>query len=262
MKLLIQEWKSNKKSFLIWLLSVAGMCFGCILLYGSVEESLTDMGDIFSEMGAMSAAFGMDRLSIATLQGYYATEIALIHALGGAMFAAILGCNMLSKEEFGHTIEFLAVLPISRKRIVLQKYLALVSMLTLFQVITSASYALGFLLMGETYPVEHGLILMLTQLLLLLECGTICFGISAFSRKNCMGIGMGVVFLLFVADMMCRIVPAIENGKVVIPFSYCNATDIFTDTEIAPASFAIAFGVVAVSLAAAFIQYNKKDFSA
>ena len=114
MRLFLQELKMNRKSFLIWLFAVAGMCFGCILLYGSVESSMADMSDMYSDMGAMSVAFGMDRISIATLEGFFATEIAIMHALGAAMFAAILGSNLLSKEEFGHTIEFLAVLPLNR----------------------------------------------------------------------------------------------------------------------------------------------------
>lgn len=262
MRLFLQELRINRKSFLIWLLSVGGMCFGCILLYGSVESSLSDMGDMFSDMGAMSAAFGMDRLSIATLEGYYATEIAMIHALGGAMFAAILGSNLLSKEEYGHTIEFLAVLPITRGKIVFQKYLAFVSMLVTFQILTSASYLLGFAVMDEKIPWEHFMVLTATQFLLLLEIGTICFCVSAFSRKNVMGIGLGIVFLFFVADIMCRIVPAIEDMKYVVPFSYCNATDIFTDTKISAGSVILGIVVVVVTYVSACIKYQKKDFSA
>ena len=262
MRLFRQELKINYKSFLIWLLSVAGMCFGCILLYGSVEESIADMGEMFSEMGAMSAAFGMDRISIATLDGYFATEIAIIHALGSAMFAAILGCNMLSKEEYGHTIEFLAVLPISRGKIALQKYLALVGMITVFHIVATASYFIGFAIMGEAIPWEHGLLLALTQWLLLIEVGTISFCVSAFSRKNVMGIGLGIVFLFFVADMMCRIVPAIEDIKVAVPFAYCNAADIFTDTKISTLSFVIGIAVTVFALVASFVKYQKKDFSA
>lgn len=262
MNLYRQEMKMNFKSFLIWVLCVGGMCFGCILLYGSVESSLADMGDLFSQMGAMSAAFGMDRLSIGTLSGYYATEIAMIHSLGGAMFAAMLGSNLLSKEEFGHTVEFLAVLPISRRRIVCEKYLALLSYLVAFQVLCTISYIGGFAIMGDEIEMGHMVTLALTQQLLLVEVGTICFCISAFFGKNMMGAGLGVALLFFTVDLMCRIVPAIENLKYITPFYYCNATDIFTETEVPAGIFGIGIGITVLALGLAHWQFSRKDFGA
>ena len=81
MRLFLQELKMNRKSFLIWLFAVAGMCFGCILLYGSVEASMADMSDMYSDMGAMSVAFGMDRISIATLEELgYGVSYAVLNA--------------------------------------------------------------------------------------------------------------------------------------------------------------------------------------
>ena len=106
------EMKLNYKSLFIWTLTVGILCAGCILLYTSLEESMEGIADSFANMGSMSAALGMDKMSLATMRGYYATEIAMMHGLGGAMFAAILGSSLLSKEEAGHTSEFLNVLPV------------------------------------------------------------------------------------------------------------------------------------------------------
>ena len=259
MVLYSHEMKQNLKGFLIWFLVIVGMCFGCILLYSSVEASLSDMGDIFSQMGAMSKAFGMDRLSVATMGGYFATEIAMLHALGGGMFAAILGSNLLSKEEFGHTIEFLAVLPASRGKILAQKYLSMITYCILFQVIGTLCYAGGFAIMDEKVSAEHLLIMGASQLLMMVEVGSICFCISAFSRKNRMGIGLGVAMIFFAMDVMCRVVPAIEDLKYVTPFYYCNATDIFTEEAFPTGSAAIAVFVILISLGLAGFQYHRKD---
>lgn len=262
MRLYLQEIKMNLKAFLIWALSVGGMCFGCILLYASVEESLMEVGDLFAQMGAMSTVFGMDRLSISTMTGYFATEISMLHALGGAMFAAVLGSNLLSKEEFGHTIEFLAVLPISRGKILGRKYLALLSCLTAFQGMCTAAYLVGFGIMEEEIPWEHMGVLAGTQLLLFVEVGTCCFCLSAFSKRNMLGAGLGLALLLFAADMMCRIVPAIEKLKYITPFYYCNAADIFTDTGIPAGCFAAGIGIALGALILAYRRYLGKDFSA
>ena len=101
--ILAKELKLNLKSFLIWSLSVGLLGLGCILLYQSMQGEMKDMADAFSNMGAFSDAFGMSTLSIATLKGYFATEVGAVHGLGGGMFAAILAISMLSKEEEGHS---------------------------------------------------------------------------------------------------------------------------------------------------------------
>ena len=99
MTLYRHEMKMNLKSLIIWTLCVGGMCFGCILLYTSLEDSLQEIADVYANMGAMSTALGMDKMSLATLTGFYATEIAMMHGLGGAMFAADMMCRIIPAIE-------------------------------------------------------------------------------------------------------------------------------------------------------------------
>ena len=84
---------------------MGGMGLICIILYKGMENSMADMAESFATMGTFSDAFGMSTLSIATLKGYFATEIGTIHALGSSMFAASIATVILSKEEDGHTAE-------------------------------------------------------------------------------------------------------------------------------------------------------------
>ena len=98
--------------------------------------------------------------------------------------------------------------------------------------------------------------------MMILEIATICFCVSAFSRKNMMGAGLGVALVFFTIDMMCRIVPAIENFKYITPFYFSNATDIFTDTEICGPGFVISILITIASIVLAIYIYQKKDFSA
>ena len=78
-----------------------------------------------SNMGSFSDAFGMNNLSFAHFTDYFSIECGNVMGLGGAVFAAITGVLMLSKEEKEHTAEFLFTHPLSRSRIVLEKLLAL-----------------------------------------------------------------------------------------------------------------------------------------
>ena len=108
------EIKNSIKTLFIWFICVGSMGFACILLFASMKESMENIAESFASMGAFSDAFGMSQLSMATLPGFYATEVGAIQGLGGAMFAAIISTSMLSKEEDGHTSEFLLSLPMVR----------------------------------------------------------------------------------------------------------------------------------------------------
>lgn len=261
MRLYRHEMKMNWKSLLIWTLCVGGLCFGCILLYTSLEESVSQIADVYSNMGNMSAALGMDKISLATLGGFYATEIAMMHGLGGAMFAAILGTGILSKEEAGHTSEFLNVLPIGRNGILLQKYMALVSNVLIFNLVCVTMYVLGFVFLDEEIPGKEMALYHLAQIMMQIEIATICFMISAFTRKNLLGAGLGIAILMFSLDMMCRIIPAIEDLKYITPFYYSNAADIFTTSEIDGGMLGIGIGITVVSLVAGWMKYLKKDLA-
>lgn len=254
------EMKMNLKSLLIWTLCVGGLCLGCIFLYTSLEDSIQGMADMYSQMGAMSVALGMDKMSLATLEGFYATEIAMMHGLGGAMFAAVLGISLLSKEEAGHTSEFLYVFPIGRGNIIFQKYLALFCNMILFNLTCAVVYLMGFYSMGEQVALKEFCLYHLAVTLMHLEIATISFMFSAFSKKELPGAALGLTIFLFAADMMCRIIPAIENLKYLTPFYYANAADIFTG-GINTTCCTIALTVITITLFITFIHYKTKDLS-
>lgn len=261
MRLYQHEMKMNLKSFMIWTICVGGLCFGCILLYSSLEDSLQEIADAYSNMGAMSMAFGMDKMSLATLTGFYATEVALMHGLGGAMFAAILGSSILSKEEAGHTAEFLNTLPVSRTSILLQKYAALVSNLFIFNLVCVSCYLIGFAAMGEKIPGREMALYHGAVCLMQIEIGTICFLLSAFSKRIQIGAGLGITIFLYAIDVMCRIIPALEDAKYITPFYYSDAPDIFTGGKISGELLGIGVAVTVVSFLIASIKYVKKDIA-
>lgn len=251
----------NFKNLIIWLFCVSGMCLGCILLFSSLEESMGAMADTMANMGTFASVFGMDRLSIATLEGFYVAEVGSIHTLGGSMFAALLGIGLLSKEEEGHTGDFLHTLPISRKEVVGAKYAALTTGVTVFNVISVALYLLGIVILGEEISMNEFFLYHGMQWLLHLEIGTICFLISAFSRKNKLGVGLGLTFFCYVWDLLGRAIPDLKDTLFLTPFSYANASDIFSTGEIDALALTVGLVVLFGTLAGAFGVYHKKDLA-
>lgn len=255
------EMKSNFKNLLIWCLSVSTMGFICILLFTSVKESMAGMADSFASMGAFSDAFGMDKLSIATLVGFYATEVGTIHGLGGAMFAAIISAGILSKEEDGHTSEFLFSQPVSRGKVITAKLFSVVSNIVLFNVLAVVIYVLAIVILGEDMPMKEFFIFHMMQTIMQAEIGAVCFGISAFMKKNKLGIGLGLVLILYAYDLMARVVPDLSDYKVISPFSYANASDIFSGSELSKVALIIGAVILTIGVLMAYIVYQKRDLA-
>lgn len=260
--LLRHEMKMNFKVLLIWACCVGAACFGCLLLFEGLSGAMAQMADFYSKLGAFSAAFGMDRLSIGTMEGFYGTEVALIFAIGGAMFAAMTGAGMLSKEEEGHTSEFLNTLPLSRGTIIRWKYLALAVLILAFQIICIAWELAGFILAGEmpgmgSYITYHG-----AQFLMQLEIGSICFLISSITRKKQTGAALGLAVLLYMADLMCRILPKLRMLKYITPYYFSNAADLFLNKRVEGGLAALSIVVTIAAFTGAFLIYDRRDLAA
>src|SRR5699024_197161 len=108
------EMRRGRMALIIWTASIAFLFAVCIFMFPEMKGEMDQVSDVFSSMGNFSAAFGMDQVSLGTLTGFYAIECGNILGLGGALFAAMCGILMLSKEEKDHTAEFLYTHPVSR----------------------------------------------------------------------------------------------------------------------------------------------------
>ena len=94
-----------------------------------------------------------------------------------------------------------------------------------------------------------------------IEVGAVCYCISAFMRKNKLGIGLGVVLLLYAYDMIARVIPDLADYKVISPFSYANAADILSTGKLEVMAIWIGIVVICISSWTVWCVYTKRDFA-
>ena len=94
-----------------------------------------------------------------------------------------------------------------------------------------------------------------------LEIAGICFGISSLSGKNRMGLGIGIAMFLYIYDVMGRVVPDLKDALFVGPYSFANASDIFSGKDILVSGIVLSIAVTLLSAAFSFIWYNKRDIA-
>ena len=89
MTLFRHEVRQGRLSLVIWALTIGGLMAACVFLFPEMKGEMGQVGEMFASMGALTAAFGLDRLNYGTFPGYYAIECGNILGLGGAMFATM-----------------------------------------------------------------------------------------------------------------------------------------------------------------------------
>lgn len=259
MTLVKHELRQSKVSFLIWTASIGFLLAVCVFLFPEMKGQMDGVSDIFASMGSFTEAFGMDRLNFGTLIGFYAVECGNVLGLGGAFFASLCAVGILSKEEKDKTAEFLLTHPVSRKRIITEKLIAVLIQITAMNIIIYAVSVGSIAAVGEAIPLKEISLIHLAYYLLQLELAGICFGISAFLRKGSAGAGLGVAAVMYFLSLIANIADVAAFLKYITPFGYCDGADIVSNGRLNGEMVAIGAVIGIGGIIIAYLKYMKKD---
>ncbi|MDO4355650.1 MAG: ABC transporter permease subunit [Clostridia bacterium] len=259
MTLFVHEMRRGRRALLIWAAAIGALTLMCILLFPEMKSQMSGMADLFAGMGAFTAAFGMDKISIADALGFYGIEGGNILGLGGAMFAALLGAGALASEEVGHTAEFLLTHPVRRSRIAAEKLLAVLAQVLLLNLLVSALALLGFLGIGEAPSHSDFLRLHAGWLCMQLETATLAFGLSPFLRGGSMGAGLGLALGLYFMNLVANIGARAEFLRWITPFAYCEASDVLASAQLNGARLALGLLYALAAACAGLQRFARKD---
>lgn len=256
-----KELRSGAVSFLVWSAVVGGLMAVCVGMYPSFSDSMGEVSDLFAGMGDFSAAFGLDKLQFGTILGFYGTECGNILGLGGAFYAALTAMGMLAGEEGGHTAEFLLTHPVSRLQTAGEKLAALAVLVLGLNLVCFACGAGGILVIGE--EADWGDLLRYHGALLLmqLEIGGLCFGLSSLLRRGGPGLAMGLTALLYFAGLLFNMDQGLDWLRFLTPYYYADAARVFAgETQAAPVLAGCSLGVLGTGFG--LWWYGRKDIAA
>ena len=259
MTLVKHELKQGKTSFLIWTAAIGFLLAICIFLFPEMKGQMGSVNDLFASMGSFTEAFGMDRLNFGTLIGFYAVECGNVLGLGGAFYAALCAVGILGKEEKEKTAEFLLTHPVSRKRIITEKLIAVLIQITAMNIVICAVSVGSIAAVGETIPWKEIRLLHFAYYLLQIELAGICFGISAFLRKGGAGVGLGIAAMMYFLNLIANIADAAAFLKYITPFGYCEGADIVSNGRLDGAMVAVGAVAGIGGIVIAYLKYTKKD---
>ena len=259
MILLKHELKQGWKTLVIWTASISFFIVLCVLMYPEMSEEMDGVNEMFSSMGAFTAAFGMDRLNFGTLTGFYSVECGNILGIGGAFFAALIAVSSLAKEEKERTAEFLLSHPVNRSWVISQKLLSVMLQIVIMNAVVFALSAVSIAAIGVDLPWKELSLLHLAYLLVQLELAGICFGVSAFLRRSGLGIGLGFTAVMYFLNISANISKNAKFLKYITPFGYAEGADIIANSclDIKMLSLGMVYAVTGIG--AAYWKYCGKD---
>lgn len=262
-----RELVKNRKSTILWTSILVLYNVSMLMLFPSLSGQMKDKINVMMEAfpKEMLAAFGMDKVSITELLGYYNTYCYLLVTILGGIFAVLQGISVLSKEEDEKTIEFLLSKPVTRNRIINEKVLAVLTNILILNIVVSIfSYITIEMVSKDGYSLQTLLLLFIGPVLMQITFAAVGLIISVFivkARVN-IPIGVGIVLGLYFIGIIATISEKVEFLKYLTPFKYVDGADIITSRSIEP--FYIILMAV-ITLACTFmtnIIYNKKDIVA
>lgn len=265
MNIYLQEFKSLRKSAIIWSCSMSALAVLFLSLYPSVASDAIDYKEILSNYPAtIREMLGINLEFVSTLIGLYALSFTFV-LLCAAIQAMNLGVSILSREARERTADFLLVKPVSRTQIVFAKLAAAISILVFTEIIY---YIIAFVAANifKTENFNNKIFFLVNFTMFFLQLIFLAIGmfVSVFFKKikNVLPLSLGFVFGFYLIGSLLATGSDKEAKRFLSPFQYFDLTYIMKHSAYEWSYLLTGAMIVIVCITAGFIIYNKKDIHA
>lgn len=258
-----KELKTNLKSFIAWMLVLVLMFLFVYVLYPFIineenVESMNEMMKAFPE--EVLKALNMDVASISTAYGWFKSEGFMFIMIIIGLYASILGGTIVLKEENDKTIEYLGFLPITRKKLLMNKII--VSLIYIFSlVIGFMLFNLVGLAISGDLDYKEFILLSISPLFVALPLFGLSLFISMFLHKTSkiIAISLGIVFLFYLLNMLGEISENVKFIKYLSLYTLADTRGIIENGVMSVWCIIISILISSIFITSSFFLYNKKE---
>lgn len=264
MNLFKRELKANSKSLIIWSIGIIFMVVSGMGKYSSLEGTGQSMNALIDDMPkSLQAIMGTGSLDLSTAIGYFGV-LFLYLAVMAAIHAAMLGSNIIAKEERDKTVEFLLVKPISRTRMMTAKLSAALVNIVAFNLVTFVSslgmvrkYAPGEDVTGSIMMLMIGMFILQ---LIFLVLGTAIAAIYT-NAKKATSLTTGILLFLFILSIAIDLNEKLDKLQFLTPFKYFDAKQVLGEGGFEPLYLVLSFFLLIGLTIMTFVFYRKRDMN-
>lgn len=261
MNIFLRELKANLKSLLIWSGVMLLLIFVGTAKFSAFynDSSMLTMLDAMPK--AMVDALSLRAFNLTTLSGFLGIMF-VYFGLMGAIAAAMWASDSISKEERDKTVEFSLVLPVSRSRVITAKALAALVNCIIFVLVTW----LASIAAAQRYKPDqafYDFLALEMQAMFVIELIFLAIGLllgCAMKRYKLSGsTAIAIILVAYFLSIMSGMQSNLDFLKYFTPFKYFDAGALFRSGKMDAMYLLISAAIIAVSVAAAYWVYNKRD---
>ena len=259
-----REMKAHRKSLIIWSISMLFLVGSGMSKFAVLSVGSENMNALMAKLPkSMQTIFGTGSFDLSKASGFYGMLFLYI-VLMSTIHAAMIGSDIISKEERDKTSEFLFVKPISRNKIISQKLLAGLLNIIVLNIITliSSIAITSKYSKGETVTSDI-ILLMLAMFILQLVFLFVGTGLAAISKnpKTAVSATTGILLFTYILSVMIDMNSSFENLMYITPFKYFEAKNIMYGGGLNAVFVTMSVFIIAILLAVTYIFYKKRDLS-
>jgi ABC-2 type transport system permease protein len=258
------EFKMHFRSVIIWCISQVVIIFLFTWIFSSIAVDAALLTETLSKFPReLLVAFGMENLDLSSVLGFFSFAFLFCQILL-AIQAANYGFSILSAEERELTADFLLTKPVTRTRILLAKFLAALTGLTITNAVVWASSFIFINMFQGDRTFETGpLVLMLSSIvifqLVFLTLGTF---ISLLVRRvrNVTTFSMGLAFGMYVLSAFGGMLGDVKL-ELITPFKHFDPNYIITNQAYSSTIW-ISVGYVLIAAVGTYVLYLRRNIPA
>ena len=256
-----RELKTNLKSFILWTSILIGIFLVVFLVYPFIitddtVRNLDEMMKVFPP--EILKTFNMDLSSINSAYGWLKSEGFMFVLIIIGIYSSILGSNIVLKEEYDRTIEYISYLPIKRKTILTNKIIVSIIYIISMTLILGIFNYIALILSGDFNQKQY-ILLSITPIFVALPLFAINLFISTFMHKKTFGLSLWIVFIFYILNILSELSDNVNFLKYFSIYTLADTRNVISKIEINPLMAILSTVITSIFLLATYIRYEKKE---
>jgi ABC-2 type transport system permease protein len=262
--LFVHELRRNALSLVLWTVAITLLIVLTMSVYTTFLENQSKVFGMMKLVpkGALQFKGISNVTDLLSILGFYAVNNVIYMMVLGSIFAVVLGSNILLKEEYGKTADYLLTRPVTRAEVFLTKGAVIVLYVFILNLVTAVA---GFICLeifkNGPFRVEAFLVLSLYTFLLNLLFGVSGLFLSTLVRKpkSVTTFSIGLVLIMYFIYTLSKITESISKLGYLSPFKYVNMDVINQSYRMEWWRIAYFTGISLVLVVISYHLYKRKD---